>query len=99
MEPANHYIRFSVSPPNTDALTLRKALQDALSQTFGLVAANTYIDILWVAEDGTEVVLRVARSNAQRVLSAVAASAAYPRLSLVKSSAFLPSLLSVEPLS
>ena len=54
-----HYVRFSVDPPTTDALTVRKALQDALLQSFGLTAANIYIDILWIAEGGGEVVIRV----------------------------------------
>jgi hypothetical protein len=42
-----------------DALTLRKAIQDAVSRAFGLVHAGTYADILWVAEDGSEMVMRV----------------------------------------
>ena len=54
-----HYVRFSISPPTNDALTVRKTLQDALMQSFGLVSANTYIDVLWLAEDGSEVVVRV----------------------------------------
>ena len=54
-----HYVRFTVDPPCTDGLTVRKTLQDALLQSFGLISANTYIDILWVAEDGREVVIRV----------------------------------------
>ncbi|EKM52385.1 uncharacterized protein PHACADRAFT_61360, partial [Phanerochaete carnosa HHB-10118-sp] len=54
----NHYIRFSVSPANTDGLTIRKALQDALLQSFGLTSANVYVDVLWLAEDGAEVVVR-----------------------------------------
>lgn len=54
-----HYVRFSISPPTNDALTVRKTLQDALMQSFGLVSANTYMDVLWLAEDGSEVVIRV----------------------------------------
>ncbi|OCH92559.1 hypothetical protein OBBRIDRAFT_726545 [Obba rivulosa] len=99
MEPSHHYIRFSISPPSADALSLRKALQDALAQAFGLVAANTYVDVLWLADDGAEAVVRVARSDVPRILASVAAAAGSPRLALLKESAFLPSLLSVAPLS
>jgi len=54
-----HYIRLAVSPPNPDALSLRKTLQDSLTQTFGVTASSTYIDILWVAEGGEQFVVRV----------------------------------------
>ena len=53
------YLRFALSPSCNDALTIRKLLQDALLQSFGLTSANTQVDILWVAENGTETVLRV----------------------------------------
>ncbi len=56
---SHHYIRFAANPPCTDALTLRKTIQDALLQSFGLTSANTYVDVLWVADDGTEVVARL----------------------------------------
>jgi hypothetical protein len=54
----NHYIRLSISPPS-DALTLRKSLQDSLTQSFGITYSTTYLDILWVADDGGEAVVRV----------------------------------------
>ena len=54
-----HYIRLAVSPPNLDQLTLRKILQDALTQTFGLTSAVLPIDILWSADDGAQFVVRV----------------------------------------
>ena len=54
-----HYIRLAVSPSNNDALGLRKTLQDALAQTFGITASSTYIDILWVADGGEEFVIRL----------------------------------------
>lgn len=38
---------------------MRKALQDALLQSFGLTFANTYVDILWLSESGAEVVVRI----------------------------------------
>lgn len=56
---AYHYLRFAVSPACQDALTIRKLLQDALLQSFGLTSANTYMDILWLSEEGTDVVIRL----------------------------------------
>ncbi|KIP03034.1 hypothetical protein PHLGIDRAFT_78213 [Phlebiopsis gigantea 11061_1 CR5-6] len=55
----NHYLRFSISPACSDGLTVRKAFQDALLQSFGLTAANIYVDILWLAGNGAEVVARI----------------------------------------
>ena len=49
-----------LNPPCSDALLIRRALQDALSQTFGLVSAGTYMDILWVEDEGKEAIIRVA---------------------------------------
>jgi len=54
-----HYIRFRISPPSSDALGIRKAISDALLQTFGLSAESTYVDVLSIAESGQECVLRV----------------------------------------
>lgn len=54
-----HYIKFTVTPPCDDAIILRKAIQVGLSQSFGLTSANIYVDILWAASDGAEVVIRV----------------------------------------
>lgn len=54
-----HYICLSVSPPNIDTLSLRKSLQDALTQTFGLTSSSIYIDILWIADGGEQFVVRV----------------------------------------
>ncbi|KZT68022.1 hypothetical protein DAEQUDRAFT_672063 [Daedalea quercina L-15889] len=93
-----HYVRFSLAPACADALSIRKSIQDAFTQSFGLVSANTYVDILWVADDGSEVVVRLAESEATKLLASVAAFSGRPRLSLVKESSFLPSLLSVQPL-
>ena len=58
-EASYHYLRFAVTPACQDALTIRKMLQDALLQSFGLTSANTYMDILSLAEDGTDVVIRL----------------------------------------
>ena len=55
----HHYLRFSIEPACAEPLTVRKAFQDALLQTFGLTSANTYIDVLWLAENGTGVVIRL----------------------------------------
>ncbi|CAL1698210.1 unnamed protein product [Somion occarium] len=92
-----HYIRLSVNPPSTEALSLRKAMQDALSQSFGLISANTYIDVLWLSDDGSQMVVRVSNSEARKVMAAVATFTGSPALSVVKESSFLPSLLSSKP--
>ncbi|KAI0673144.1 hypothetical protein C8Q78DRAFT_970490 [Trametes maxima] len=89
----HRYIRFAVSPPSADALTLRKTMQDALGQAFGIVSSHTYIDILWLSDGGDALVVRIAENDAPKLLAAVTASNATPRLSLVKESAFLPALL------
>lgn len=49
------YVRLAVTSGTTsaglvDELTVRKAVQDALAQTFGTSYANAYVDILWVGE-------------------------------------------------
>jgi hypothetical protein len=54
----HHYIRFSISPPSTDPLLIRRALQDALAQSFGTALSHTYLDVLWVADSGIECVVR-----------------------------------------
>ncbi len=59
LAPRHRYIRFSVTPPCTESLTIRKVIQDALNQSFGLLSSHTYIDILWLAGDGGAVVLRI----------------------------------------
>jgi hypothetical protein len=53
-----HYIRFSINPPSSDALHVRRALQEALVQSFGAARSHTYLDVLWVADLGTECVVR-----------------------------------------
>jgi hypothetical protein len=40
------YLTLTVEPPLADELALRKALQDALATTFGLVYAGAPIDVL-----------------------------------------------------
>jgi hypothetical protein len=54
------YIHFSVEPPCTDALKLRKTMQDGLAEVFGVTASGTYLDILWIAEGGSDVIIRLA---------------------------------------
>lgn len=65
---SNHYIRFSVSPPTQDALTLRKALQDTLNQSFGTTSSSIYLDILWVASDGGQFVIRVRQGLVEKCI-------------------------------
>jgi hypothetical protein len=54
-----HYICLGISPRPSDALTIRKHIADALSETFGLSAGGTYIDILSTLNNGSECVIRV----------------------------------------
>ena len=56
------YIRLSIAPPVTEPLTLRKMLETAMLQSFGVSRAATYMDILWMDEDGHAAVIRVAES-------------------------------------
>lgn len=53
-----HYIRFSITPPTSDALHVRRALQEALVQSFGAARSHAYLDVLWVADSGTQCVVR-----------------------------------------
>jgi len=57
-----HYIRFAIapalSPDGSDGLQIRRALQDALAQSFGAALSHTYLDVLWVATSGDECVVR-----------------------------------------
>ncbi|KLO17783.1 hypothetical protein SCHPADRAFT_900332 [Schizopora paradoxa] len=100
------YVRIGLSS-NTefDPLLLRKALQDALNQTFGLSFAGAQIDILSLHETGSETndasirngdaVARVAKEDASKIMGAIAASKHTERLSMavLDSADFLPSLL------
>lgn len=114
----HHYLRLSITLPvrtadsepdeDVDVLTIRKALQDALGDSFGITSAGTYIDILAVTKWSTggvrvggrdpwgEVILRVHPSDAPKILAAVTAASpsrsSQPRLSLLRESSFLPSL-------
>jgi len=94
---AHHYICLAMEPRCTDVLLIRKSLQDALMGMFGLTFSSTYIDILSVNEQGSEVVIRVNPDDASRILAAVAgASRASIKCSAMKESSFLPSLLSSD---
>ncbi|PPR02303.1 hypothetical protein CVT24_011641 [Panaeolus cyanescens] len=88
-----HYIRFSVNPPTKDALTIRKALANAISDSHGITAAGTFLDILYVSDEGKDCVIRLNRNDTSMVVSAMASAVEEPRLSVVKESPFLPSLL------
>lgn len=88
-----HYIRFRLSPPNPDALTIRKAVSDALSQTFGLSVESTYVDVLSIAKSGQECVLRVRSEEAPLLITSLVTWKGNRCFSLVKESPFLPSLL------
>ncbi|KAK0194608.1 hypothetical protein F5146DRAFT_926350 [Armillaria mellea] len=95
MDTDYHYMRFSVSPKTADALSLRQAIQSALVQTFGITGGSIYLDILWVAEDGNETVLRTTKGDSALIVAAVT-SAPTPRISLQKETSFLPALCSTS---
>jgi hypothetical protein len=59
----HHYIRISIQPPIIESLALRQILQRALDQSFGLTRALTHIDILWIAVDGSEAVIKFAAES------------------------------------
>ncbi|KAG2344632.1 hypothetical protein BDR05DRAFT_961537 [Suillus weaverae] len=89
----NHsYIHLSINPPCADALKLRKVMQDGLAETFGITASGTYLDILWIAESGSEVVIRLSEEDAPKLMAAVVITPASPRFSTIKQTSFLPSL-------
>ncbi|KAF9484189.1 hypothetical protein BDN70DRAFT_798198 [Pholiota conissans] len=90
----NHYLRFSVTPSTKNELAIRKTIADALTQSFGLTSAATYVDVLWISEDGNDCVIRVGEGDATRVSAALASWTESQRLSLTKESSFLPSVLS-----
>ncbi|KAF8550648.1 hypothetical protein OG21DRAFT_1513730 [Imleria badia] len=95
LQPTHHYIRLSMQPRCTEVLLIRKSIQDALADMFGLTSAGTYIDVLFVNELGSESVVRVHPEDAPRILAAVVgASRASIKCSVVKESSFLPSLVS-----
>ena len=54
----HHYIRFSITPPSSDALHVRHALQEALVQSFGAARSHTYVDVLSLTDSGAECVVR-----------------------------------------
>ncbi|KIY48573.1 hypothetical protein FISHEDRAFT_43010 [Fistulina hepatica ATCC 64428] len=97
---SSHYIRLHLSPAGRDPLSVRKSIQDALAQSFGATSAGTYLDILWISDDGEECVIRVDRSDTARVLAAAMASSAPGQMfTLVKESSFLPAVTNLsEPL-
>ena len=66
--PSMHrYIRLSVVPPSLNSLSLRKSLQDSLDSLFGVTSASIYVDILWLADDGSQLILRVNEQSVQRM--------------------------------
>ncbi|KAJ7613728.1 hypothetical protein DFH06DRAFT_1109032 [Mycena polygramma] len=105
LPPRSQYLLLRTSPP-VEELALRQALQENLTQAFGLTASGTHIDVLWVSSKATEkdaagrALVRVDDGDdATRVLASIVASSSAPRLALIKASGFLPSLLvDEEPL-
>ncbi|KAJ3762537.1 hypothetical protein EV360DRAFT_35499 [Lentinula raphanica] len=88
----HHYLRFEVQPKVTSELSIRQTIHRALLESFGLTGGTIYLDVLWVSEDGLEMVIRVDPQDARNVLAATT-SLSSPRIRLVEESSFLPSLL------
>jgi hypothetical protein len=59
LHPQNHYLRFSIAPSTKNELAIRKTIADALTQGFGITSAATYLDVLWISEDGKDCVIRI----------------------------------------
>ncbi|KAF8900124.1 hypothetical protein CPB84DRAFT_1680697 [Gymnopilus junonius] len=93
----NHYMRFSMMPPATSDLTVRKAIADSLTESFGLTASSTYLDILWVSDNGCECVIRSHKDDVAKIAGALASRTESPRLTLQKESPFLLSLMNAGP--
>ena len=55
----NHYLCVSIKPPTPDVLTIRKSISDALAQSFGQTSATTYLDIVWINDEGSSAAIRV----------------------------------------
>ncbi|TFK48211.1 hypothetical protein OE88DRAFT_1664648 [Heliocybe sulcata] len=59
LTPRYHYVLFSVSPTQSDVLSIRKGMQDSLTQTFGVTRSANYMDVLWTTEDCSEILIRM----------------------------------------
>ncbi|KAF8586409.1 hypothetical protein K439DRAFT_1340903 [Ramaria rubella] len=87
------YIRFSIEPGIQEPLFLRKTLENAMLQSFGVSRAATYMDVLWISTDGRAAVVRISESDAEALLAAVVVLDKPVRLSVTKHSSFLPTIL------
>ncbi|VDB90321.1 unnamed protein product [Peniophora sp. CBMAI 1063] len=91
-----HYLSLACEPPITDEITLRLALQDALTATFGLVYAGAPIDVRSMSSRGKAgrevVVIRVASGDVRRITAAVTAynTPGRSRLSVVEDTVTVP---------
>ncbi|EFI26867.1 hypothetical protein CC1G_15269 [Coprinopsis cinerea okayama7 len=56
--PKNHYILLSIEPPTNDALSVRKAIADSLAESFGETSSAIPVDVMSIAENGEEMVVR-----------------------------------------
>lgn len=57
----SHYLLFGIAPATPDILTIRQAISDALGLSFGATSSATYLDILWIEDEGTKCVIRIHR--------------------------------------
>lgn len=61
LQPEYSYLRLGITPPTKNDLSIRKTIADALTQSFGQTSAATYLDILWLSNDGKECAIRAQR--------------------------------------
>ncbi|KAE9401842.1 hypothetical protein BT96DRAFT_1089496 [Gymnopus androsaceus JB14] len=89
----HHYLHLALQPRVPGALSIRQSIHEALLESFGITGGSIHLDVLWVSDDGSEIVLRVDPQDASNVLAAATVSSS-PKMQLIKESPFLPSLLS-----
>ncbi|KAH9476862.1 hypothetical protein JR316_0010778 [Psilocybe cubensis] len=92
----SHYLCLSVSPSVASELAIRKTIADALTETFGVTSTSTYLDLLWLKDDGSECIIRAHKSDATKISIAIASWTETPRMAVKQQSPFLPSLLRTD---
>ena len=55
----HRYLRLSLQPYVPEELRIRHNLHQALLESFGVTGGSINLDVLWVAHDGSETVIRV----------------------------------------
>ncbi|KAK0187740.1 hypothetical protein F5146DRAFT_934572, partial [Armillaria mellea] len=74
------HVRFSASPKTEDPLSFRQAIQCTLVQTSNIAGSSIYLDVLWVVDDGDEMVSRTTKRDSTMIVAL--SPLAMPRISL-----------------